>query len=100
MTAIQDTAREIADRTRVTITIAEKLGVTVTTEQALAIVIDGLKRDATDARNRGGWWRYESTTEQIDAVLFAGSIAEDVRANTFRPSTGPVGDYVRSLLEA
>ncbi len=100
MTAIQDTAREIAERVTVTLKVTSALGVTLSTESALAQILNDLMQDATDARTRGGRWARESTSEEIDAALWRGSIARDTLDNTSRPSTGPVGDYVRALLNA
>ncbi|AHH16556.1 hypothetical protein NONO_c17560 [Nocardia nova SH22a] len=98
MTAIQDTAREIAERTRITITVTKQLGITITADSALARVAADLMQDATDARTRAGIWSGERTTEQIEAALWRGSVAHDAVTNTHRPSTGLVGDYIRALI--
>lgn len=98
MTAIQEAARDIADRAIATWASADRLGEEFTLEQALNEVIDERIQNAHDARTRRGRWRHETASEEIEDALFAASVAHDVRDNTFRPSTGPVGDYVRGLL--
>jgi hypothetical protein len=53
---------------------------------------------AQQARTRGGIWSSETASEQIDAALFQAAVAKDARDNTSRPSTGPMRDYVLSLI--
>ncbi len=98
MTAIQDSAQDIATRTRITVDAFRSFDTEISIDAALDKVIDNLLANAQAARTRDGSWRYETPTEQIADALFLGSIARDVRENAFRPSTGPVGDYVRGLL--
>lgn len=98
MTAIQDVAQDIATNVATVIKTAKSLGIDMTTEQAIDHVAATYRQYATDARTRHGQWRFETATEAIEEALFAASIARDVQENTFRPSTGPVGDYVRGLL--
>lgn len=98
MTAIQDAAQDIATRVHTTIAAYSKLGVELTTTQALDDVIDERIQNARDARARHGQWQNATSSTDIEDALFAATVARDVRDNTFRPSTGPLGDYVRSLL--
>lgn len=54
--------------------------------------------NATDARTRGGQWARESTTEQIDEVLFYGTVALDVLdGDVERPSVGNVREHTLRL---
>ncbi|WP_139361079.1 hypothetical protein [Mycobacteroides salmoniphilum] len=94
-TAMQDAAAEIALAARTAIRIAG-LDVEAAIDDAALMYIE----EAHLARTRGRHWARESTTEQIDAARFRGSVASDTRDNTPRPSTGPMRDYVRNLVEA
>ena len=55
---------------------------------------------ASEAANRSGYFRFETSSETIEEALFHSSVAKDIQDNTFRPSTGPVRDYLIHLLNS
>ena len=70
-------------------------------EAAVDQVARALVTRATDARTRNGSWASETTTEEIDAALFYGVVAQDILdGKVARPSTGNVRAYTLALVAA
>lgn len=69
MTAIQDAAQDIATRVHTTIAAYSKLGVELTTAQALDDVIDERIQNARDARARHGQWQNATSSTDIEDAL-------------------------------
>ena len=91
---ISSIAADIATGAR---TLMDIMGV-MDTGAAIDIAAQSFIDDAGRARTRTGIYRYETTRETIEAAMFRGSVARDALDNTYRPSTGPVRDYVMSLI--
>ncbi len=94
VTSIGQAAQIVASTARVAI----QLGA-LPVEAAIDAAIESCKQSSRDARNRTGIFRGETTTEAIADMLFVGAVAQDAAHNTHRPSTGPVRDHIRALLE-
>jgi hypothetical protein len=92
-TAMQDTAAIIANSARIGVELAG-----LDKEAALDVAISTFIETGHQARTRGGIWARQTSTAEIDAALFQASVAKDARDNTARPSTGPMRDYVLSLI--
>lgn len=93
MSAIQQAAANLANAARIGIELGG-----LTPEAALDRVAELAVENASLARTRGGHWARESTSEQIEAALFQGSVARDVLDGVDRPSTGNVRTYALGLL--
>lgn len=86
MTAIQDSLQNLAKVARVAVELG---GLTKT--QAAKLVCENAVAESRAAMQRTGVWNAESTTEQIEAVLFQGSVAADaINGEVERPSVGNV----------
>ena len=89
MTAIQTAVETLASTAR----IAVEAGFTRT--QAAKLVCENAVTESDKAMARTGVWNAESTTEQIEAVLFIGSVARDaIAGDVVRPSVGNVRDAI------
>ena len=67
-------------------------------EETVDRIAQGMVDNASDARTRRGVWASESTSEQIEAALFYGSVARDVLDGSIaRPSTGNVREHTLRL---
>ncbi|HCS2945719.1 TPA: hypothetical protein OQU49_004318, partial [Shigella flexneri] len=70
-------------------------------EAAVDQVARTLVTRATDARTRYGFWASETTTEEIEAAMFYGAVAQDILDGKIaRPSTGNVRAYTLALVAA
>lgn len=88
-TAIQTAARNIATGACILVRFAEK-----SPEEALTLAAEGSRKNARDCAQRTGIWASTTTSEQIEAALFQGSVAADILDGTIsRPSTGNVREY-------
>jgi hypothetical protein len=94
MSAIQDAAANLATAARVAVELGG-----LSPDDALTLAARNAVDEAHLAATRGGRWAVESTTAQIDAVTFQGSVARDILDGTVsRPSTGNVRAYAFALL--
>lgn len=94
-TAMQANATIVANTAR----IAVELG-GMDVDAAIDYAVNTITSDAHDALKRTGAFTCDMTTERLDEWRFLGSVAEDTRNNTPRPSTGPMRNYVRALVTA
>ena len=70
-----------------------------TRDDALTSAARGFIANAEDARARRGVYRFETSSETIEDVLFHASVARDILdGNVSRPSVGNVRAYALSLL--
>lgn len=81
MTAIQTAVENLARAARVAIELGR-----MEPAEAVDLACRDAIEDAIAAASRSGIWARESTQEQIEAVLFQGSVARDALEGTFRPS--------------
>jgi hypothetical protein len=94
MSAIQECVANLVTAARVAVELGG-----MSADDALSLAARGAVSEAHAAATRGGRWAVESTTEQIDATLFQGSVARDILDGTVsRPSTGNVRAYALALL--
>ena len=85
MTAIQDSIRNLALAARVAVDLGG-----MSPEDAADLVARNAIKDAAAAAGRTGIWAREATSEQIEAILFQGSVARDAIEGNSRPSVGNV----------
>ena len=68
-------------------------------EDALTAAAETFISNAQDAHTRSGSYRFETTTEMLEDVLFHGSVARDIiDGEVSRPSVGNVRAYALSLI--
>jgi hypothetical protein len=91
MTAYQTAVENLANAARILIQLGS-----VETDTAIRFVAENAVREARNAASRTGIWASESTTEQIDAALFAGAVARDALDGNSRPSVGNVFDAIKA----
>src|SRR4051812_20325392 len=78
--------------------VAEGFG--IEREAAVTWAAEDAVKEGRLAQSRGGHWRYESTTEQIEDAGFQAAVASDVLAGRSRPSVGNVREAVLAALDA
>ena len=93
MTTIIEVVSKIADTAAGIMAMSSKMGVVKSPAEALHFTAKSLISRGNSANSRSGVWSSETTCEQIEEALWFASVAQDILDNTFRPSTGPVGDY-------
>ena len=70
-------------------------------EAAVDQIARALVTRAADARTRKGSWASETTTEEIEAAMFYGAVAQDILdGKVARPSTGNVRAHTLALVAA
>lgn len=93
MTAIQTAIENLARAARLGVQYGD-----LSKTQAAKLVCENAVEESDAAMSRTGVWNAESTTEQIEAVLFQGSVARDaIRGDVSRQS---VGNVRQALIDA
>lgn len=94
MSAIANAAKSIANLASIRMEFTDE-----TREDALTTAAESFIANAQDAHTRSGSYRFETTSEMIEDVLFHGSVARDILdGEVSRPSVGNVRAYALSLI--